>query len=112
MKAVEKKARRRAAPKDGSGGRSPARDGWKPVEAAFGRPRDRLGHRFVYSAVSQRARGLSISVNPSRDKRCGFVCVLGEGDRAPRGGGGGVDGAVGGGGVGGLLLRRHGGRRG
>jgi wyosine [tRNA(Phe)-imidazoG37] synthetase (radical SAM superfamily) len=81
MKAVEKKARRRAAPKDGSGGRSPARDGWKPVEAAFGRPRDRLGNRFVYAAISQRARGLSIGVNLNPDKRCSFDCVYCEVDR-------------------------------
>jgi len=81
MKAVEKKARRRAAPKDGSGGRSSARGGWKPIERAFGRPRNRLGNRFVYAAISQRARGLSIGVNLNPDKRCSFDCVYCEVDR-------------------------------
>src|SRR5512140_1350559 len=71
MKAVEQKAV----------GRSPARSGWKPIEAAFARPRDRLGNRFVYAAISQRARGLSIGVNLNPDKRCSFDCVYCEVDR-------------------------------
>jgi wyosine [tRNA(Phe)-imidazoG37] synthetase (radical SAM superfamily) len=81
MQAVEKKARRLASPQDGSGGRSPARNGWKLIESAFGRPRDRLGNRFVYAAISQRARGLSIGVNLNPDKRCSFDCVYCEVDR-------------------------------
>jgi wyosine [tRNA(Phe)-imidazoG37] synthetase (radical SAM superfamily) len=81
MKAVEKKARRLTLPKDPCGGRSPARNGWKLIESAFGRPRDRLGNRFVYAAISQRARGLSIGVNLNPDKRCSFDCVYCEVDR-------------------------------
>jgi wyosine [tRNA(Phe)-imidazoG37] synthetase (radical SAM superfamily) len=81
MKALEKKARRPASTKGSSDGRSPARNGWKPVETAFGRPRNRLGNRFVYVAISQRARGLSIGVNLNPDKRCNFDCVYCEVDR-------------------------------
>jgi wyosine [tRNA(Phe)-imidazoG37] synthetase (radical SAM superfamily) len=81
MKALKTKARRPASTKGGSGGRSPARNGWKPVESAFGRPRNRLGNRFVYVAISQRARGLSIGVNLNPDKRCNFDCVYCEVDR-------------------------------
>src|ERR1035438_4972596 len=81
MKAVEQNAGGRVSPKGGSGGRTPARSGWKPIEAAFGRPRDRLGNRFVYAAISQRARGLSIGVNLNPDKRCNFDCVYCEVDR-------------------------------
>ena len=81
MNAVEKKACPLASPKDGSGGRSPARGGGKPVETAFGRPRNGLGNRFVYAVISQRARGLSIGVNLNPDKRCNFDCVYCEVDR-------------------------------
>jgi wyosine [tRNA(Phe)-imidazoG37] synthetase (radical SAM superfamily) len=81
MKAVEKKARWLTLPKDPCGGRSPARNGWNLIESAFGRPRDRLGNRFVYAAISQRARGLSIGVNLNPDKRCSFDCVYCEVDR-------------------------------
>lgn len=94
MKAVEKKARRLASPKDGAGGRSPARGGWKPIETAFGRPRNRLSNRFVYAAISQRARGLSIGVNLNPDKRCSFDCVYCEVDRDTPGRGRRVDVAV------------------
>ena len=78
---MAKKAGGRAAPKNASGGSSPARRRWKPIQAAFGRPRDRLGNRFVYAAISQRARGLSIGVNLNPDKRCNFDCVYCEVDR-------------------------------
>jgi wyosine [tRNA(Phe)-imidazoG37] synthetase (radical SAM superfamily) len=81
MKAMEKNAGGGALPMDGSGRRSPARGGWKPIETAFGRPRDRLGNRFAYAAISQRARGLSIGVNLNPDKRCNFDCVYCEVDR-------------------------------
>jgi wyosine [tRNA(Phe)-imidazoG37] synthetase (radical SAM superfamily) len=40
-----------------------------------------LGNRFVYAAISQRARGLSIGVNLNPDKRCSFDCVYCEVDR-------------------------------
>ena len=91
MKALEKKARRPASTKGGSGGRSPTRNGWQPVETAFGRPRNRLGNRFVYAAISQRARGLSIGVNLNPDKRCNFDCVYCEVDRDTPGQGRRVD---------------------
>jgi wyosine [tRNA(Phe)-imidazoG37] synthetase (radical SAM superfamily) len=81
MKAVEMKVRRLAAPKGVCGGPSQAGSGEKPIEPAFGRPRDRLGNRFVYAAISQRARGLSIGINLNPDKRCNFDCVYCEVDR-------------------------------
>jgi len=81
MKAVELKVGGRALPKGRSGRRSPVRSGWMPVEPAFGRPRHGLGNRFVYAAISQRARGLSIGVNLNPDKRCNFDCVYCEVDR-------------------------------
>ena len=91
MKIVEEKARRPASPKGGSRERSPARSGWKAVETAFGRPRNQLGNRFVYVAISQRARGLSIGVNLNPDKRCNFDCVYCEVDRDTPGRGRKVD---------------------
>ena len=45
------------------------------AETAFGCPRDFAGHRFVYTVVSPRARGLSIGVNMNPDRRCNFDCV-------------------------------------
>ena len=89
-----KKAGRRASTKGGSGGRSPARSGWKPIDVLFGRPRDRLGNRWVYAAISQRARGLSIGVNLNPDKQCSFDCVYCEVDRDTPGRTGRVDVAV------------------
>jgi len=82
MKAVKKKARRLASPETGSDRPSPARGGWRPIETAFARPRNRLSNRFVYAVISQRARGLSIGVNLNPDKRCSFDCVYCEVDRA------------------------------
>src|SRR5664279_4820953 len=81
MKALSQRARQPAARKAGSGGRSRAQGGGKPIETSFGRPRDLLGDRFVYAAISQRARGLSIGVNLNPDKRCSFDCVYCEVDR-------------------------------
>jgi wyosine [tRNA(Phe)-imidazoG37] synthetase (radical SAM superfamily) len=43
-------------------------------ETAFGRPRDFLDNRFVYTVVSARARGLSIGINMNPDKWCNFAC--------------------------------------
>src|SRR5215469_13223686 len=43
-------------------------------ETAFGRPRDFLDNRFVYTVVSARARGLSIGINMNPDKWCNFGC--------------------------------------
>ena len=51
------------------------------TNAAFGFPRDYLGNRFVYFAISSRARGLSVGVNLTPDKRCNFDCVYCEVDR-------------------------------
>jgi wyosine [tRNA(Phe)-imidazoG37] synthetase (radical SAM superfamily) len=48
---------------------------------AFGRPRNRLGHRHVYAVISQRAQGLSIGVNLNPDQRCSFGCVYCEVER-------------------------------
>jgi wyosine [tRNA(Phe)-imidazoG37] synthetase (radical SAM superfamily) len=49
--------------------------------SVFAYPRDSLGNRFVYIAISSRARGLSVGVNLSPDKRCTFDCVYCEVDR-------------------------------
>jgi len=48
---------------------------------AFGCPRDFLGHRFIYTVISPRARGLSVGVNMNPDKRCNFDCVYCEVNR-------------------------------
>ena len=47
----------------------------------FACPRDFLLNRFVYVAVSARARGLSIGVNMNPDRHCNFDCVYCEVDR-------------------------------
>lgn len=47
----------------------------------FGQPRDPLGNRFVYVAISPRARGLSIGVNLSPERQCNFNCAYCEVDR-------------------------------
>jgi len=47
----------------------------------FGYPRDFLGHRFVYIAISPRARGLSLGVNLNPDKQCNFDCIYCEVNR-------------------------------
>jgi wyosine [tRNA(Phe)-imidazoG37] synthetase (radical SAM superfamily) len=52
----------------------------KPVNA-FAQPRDFLENRFVYLTLSPRARGLSIGVNVSPDRKCNFDCVYCEVDR-------------------------------
>jgi wyosine [tRNA(Phe)-imidazoG37] synthetase (radical SAM superfamily) len=48
---------------------------------AFAQPRDFLENRFVYLAISPRARGLSIGVNLNPDRHCNFDCVYCEVDR-------------------------------
>lgn len=40
-----------------------------------GPARNYFGNRFVYTVISQRARGLSIGVNLNPDKFCNFDCV-------------------------------------
>jgi len=52
----------------------------KPVNA-FAYPRDFLENRFVYLAISPRARGLSIGVNLNPNRKCNFDCVYCEVDR-------------------------------
>jgi len=42
---------------------------------AFGCPRDFAGGRFVYTVVSPRARGLSVGINLTPERRCNFGCV-------------------------------------
>ncbi len=48
---------------------------------AFGCSRNFLGHRFVYTVISARARGLSVGVNINPDKNCNFECPYCEVDR-------------------------------
>lgn len=52
-----------------------------PCGTAFGCTRDFLNHRFVYTVISPRARGLSVGVNMNPDQRCNFDCVYCEVDR-------------------------------
>jgi wyosine [tRNA(Phe)-imidazoG37] synthetase (radical SAM superfamily) len=47
----------------------------------FGYPRDFLENRFVYLAISPRARGLSIGVNLSPSAECDFDCLYCDVDR-------------------------------
>jgi wyosine [tRNA(Phe)-imidazoG37] synthetase (radical SAM superfamily) len=53
----------------------------KQPTAPFGYPRDFLDHRFVYLAISPRARGLSIGVNLNPDGKCNFNCLYCDVDR-------------------------------
>jgi wyosine [tRNA(Phe)-imidazoG37] synthetase (radical SAM superfamily) len=53
----------------------------KHAVAPFGYPRDFLENRFVYLAISPRARGLSIGVNINPDAKCNFDCLYCEVDR-------------------------------
>lgn len=46
-----------------------------PADSAFGHPRDYLGNRHVYAALSQRARGLSLGINLNPDQHCSFDCI-------------------------------------
>ncbi len=52
------------------------------TDSAFGCARDCWGHRFIYTVISPRARGLSIGVNMNPDKRCNFDCVYCEVNRS------------------------------
>jgi wyosine [tRNA(Phe)-imidazoG37] synthetase (radical SAM superfamily) len=63
-----------------------AEPAWAPSPApncgtAFGSARDLLDNRFVYTAISPRARGLSVGVNMNPDKYCSFDCVYCEVNR-------------------------------
>jgi wyosine [tRNA(Phe)-imidazoG37] synthetase (radical SAM superfamily) len=51
------------------------------LATAFGRPRNSLNNRFVYTVLSQRAHGLSIGVNLTPGKQCNFDCVYCEVNR-------------------------------
>ena len=44
-----------------------------------------MNNRFVYTLISQRARGLSIGINLNPDKRCNFDCVYCEVNRGEPG---------------------------
>jgi wyosine [tRNA(Phe)-imidazoG37] synthetase (radical SAM superfamily) len=54
----------------------------KPTNVPFGYPRDFLGNRFVYLAISPRARGLSIGINLNPDGQCNFDCLYCDVDRS------------------------------
>jgi wyosine [tRNA(Phe)-imidazoG37] synthetase (radical SAM superfamily) len=54
----------------------------RPMQTAFGYPREFLGNKFVYAVISPRAKGLSIGVNMNPDKYCNFNCVYCEVNRA------------------------------
>src|SRR5436190_20586968 len=49
--------------------------------AAYGRPLEFLGNRFVNAVISQRAHGLSIGINMNPDKSCNFDCAYCEVNR-------------------------------
>ena len=51
------------------------------ARSPFSLPRDFLDNRFVYLAISSRARGLSVGVNMNPNKFCNFECVYCEVDR-------------------------------
>ena len=53
----------------------------KLSRSAFGYPREFLDNRFVYLAISPRARGLSMGVNMNPDAHCDFDCAYCEVDR-------------------------------
>ena len=63
--------------------RTLAATAWQTADstAAFGRPRDFTNGRFIYTAISSRARGLSVGVNMNPDKHCNFNCVYCEVNR-------------------------------
>jgi wyosine [tRNA(Phe)-imidazoG37] synthetase (radical SAM superfamily) len=71
------------APTDNSLGIAETGEKKKPIpsrphagqETAFGRPREFLDNQLVYAVVSARARGLSLGINLSPDKRCNFNCL-------------------------------------
>jgi len=75
----------------GAVGAVPHRPDPAGFETAFGQPRNSLNHRFVYAVISQRARGLSIGVSLTPDKRCNFDCVYCEVNRDEPGSGTVVD---------------------
>jgi wyosine [tRNA(Phe)-imidazoG37] synthetase (radical SAM superfamily) len=60
---------------------SSAPNGLKEPLTAFGQPRNSLGNRFVYAVISQRARGLSVGINLTPDKKCNFDCIYCEVNR-------------------------------
>ncbi len=51
------------------------------AETHFGYPRNFLNNHFVYVVISPRARGLSVGLNLSPDKRCDFDCAYCEVNR-------------------------------
>jgi wyosine [tRNA(Phe)-imidazoG37] synthetase (radical SAM superfamily) len=63
---------------------APARnsDGKNRTNDPFGLRRDFLENRFVYLAISPRARGLSIGINLNPDAACNFDCLYCDVDRS------------------------------
>src|SRR5208337_2472621 len=59
----------------------PEKSGAAPAATAFGWPRNFFDHRFVYTVISPRARGLSIGINMNPDRYCNFDCVYCEVNR-------------------------------
>ena len=57
------------------------KSGAAPAATAFGWPRNFFDHRFVYTVISPRARGLSIGINMNPDRHCSFDCVYCEVNR-------------------------------
>jgi len=55
------------------------------LQSPFARSRNPLSNGFVYTVISQRARGLSIGINLNPDKRCNFDCVYCEINRGEPG---------------------------
>jgi wyosine [tRNA(Phe)-imidazoG37] synthetase (radical SAM superfamily) len=64
-----------------NGAPAPPRTRRSPSVTPFGFPRDFLGNRFVYVAISPRAGGLCVGVNMNPDRLCNFDCVYCEVDR-------------------------------
>ena len=53
----------------------------RDAATAFGYPKDFLSNHFVYVVISPRARGLSVGINLTPDKRCDFDCAYCEVNR-------------------------------
>lgn len=83
--ASKNRLRRPGVLKGESGGPQGSDSGVSCAQSAFTRPRDPLNNRFVYTLISQRARGLSIGINLNPDKRCNFDCVYCEVNRGEPG---------------------------
>ncbi len=56
-------------------------NGRRVPETHFGYPRNFLNNHFIYVVISPRARGLSVGINLTPDKRCDFDCAYCEVNR-------------------------------